>query len=298
MLRIASCLLLLISLTAAAQKTDKRLQHQIESLLKGFQGTAGVYVQCLKKNRVVTINADTIFPTASMVKITILIGIMHKINSGELTYHQVLTYTDSLYYAEGEDILASFKSNEKISLSKLLMLMLSTSDNTASLWLQGLAGGGIKINEKLDSLGIKTTRVNSRTPGRESNRTEYGWGQTTPKEMAALMQMIVNGNIINQQISDRMLRLLGRQYWDEEALSQIPPNVFVAAKSGAVDESRSEVVYVTGAQPYIFCISTKNNKDTSWQASNEAWQLTRKLSALLWKYYNPKSAWQPQPALP
>jgi len=27
-----------------------------------------------------------------------------------------------------------------------------------------------------------------------------------------------------------MLRLLGRQYWDEEAISQIPVNVFVADK--------------------------------------------------------------------
>lgn len=297
MLRTISCLLLLISINAAAQKTNKHLQHQIENVLKGFQGNVGVYVQDLSKKSIVAINADTVFPTASMVKIPILIGIVHKINNGELTYHQVMTYTDSLYYAEGEDILASFKSNEKIPLSKLLMLMLSTSDNTASLWLQGLAGGGIKINEELDSLGIKDTRVNSRTPGRESNREQYGWGQTTPREMALLMSKIVSGNIINQQISDRMLRLLGRQYWDEEALSQIPPNVFVASKNGAVDESRGEVVYVNGAHPYIFCICTKNNKDTSWEATNEAWQLTRKLSALLWRYYNPKSTWQPQPEL-
>lgn len=289
--------LLLFSLFAGAQKTDKHLQKQIEEMLKGFHGTVGVYVHDLSKNKIVSVNADTIFPTASMVKIPICIGIMHKIHDGELQYHQVMTYTDSLYYSEGEDILASFKSGEKISLSKLLMLMLSTSDNAASLWLQGLAGGGIVINRILDSMGMQYTRVNSRTPGREQNRAEYGWGQTTPKEMATLMEMVVKGKIINQQISDRMLRLLGRQYWDEEAISVIPPNVFVADKNGAVDESRSEVMYVNGAHPYIFCISTKNNQDTSWQPTNEAWVLTRKLSALLWKYYNPRSKWEATPLL-
>jgi beta-lactamase class A len=88
-----------------------------------------------------------------------------------------------------------------------------------------------------------------------------------------------------------MLRILGRQYWDENALSQIPPNVFVASKSGAVDESRNEVLYVNGPHPYIFSIFSKNNKDQSWDYNNEAAVLTRKLSALLWKYFNPGSDW-------
>ena len=78
-----------------------------------------------------------------------------------------------------------------------------------------------------------------------------------------------------------------------EAISQIPPGVFVADKNGAVDESRNEVVYVNSKEnPYIFSIFTKNNSDTSWEQSNEAWVLTKKLSALLWKYYNPGSDWQ------
>jgi beta-lactamase class A len=226
-----------------------------------------------------------------------LIGIMHKIYNGEVSYHQPMTFTDSVRYSEGEDILASFKSGEKINLNTLLMLMLSMSDNGASLWLQGLAGSGTQINKYLDSLGMKGTRVNSRTEGRKDNWTRYGWGQTTPREMATLMRLIVENKIINKQISERMLRLLGRQYWDEEALTQIPPNIFVADKSGAVDQTRNEVLYVNGAHPYIFCICTKNNKDTSWEFNNEAWVLTRKLSALIWKHFNPKSTWQPSELL-
>jgi beta-lactamase class A len=103
---------------------------------------------------------------------------MDKMARGELSYHQSLTYKDSLLYA-GVDILGSFKNDEKIDLSKVLMLMLTTSDNTASLWLQGLAGKGTRINELLDSMGFAVTRVNSKTPGREGARTMYGWGQTS-----------------------------------------------------------------------------------------------------------------------
>jgi beta-lactamase class A len=288
---------ILITIASFAQRTDTKLQKQIENVINGFNGDIGVYVHDLKHNKTIAINADTVFPTASIVKISILIGIMQKIEKGELNYHQRLTYTDSLYYSEGDDILASFKDSSTIELSKVMMLMLTTSDNCASLWLQGLAGGGKGINQLLDSLGYKITRVNSRTPGGEPNRSMYGWGQTSPREIAAIMESIVNGKVFSKPSSDKMLRLLGRQYWDEEALSQIPPGVFVADKNGAVDESRSEVVYVNSKNnPYIFSIFTKNNKDTSWQYNNEAWVVTRKISELLWKHFNPKSDWTGEPA--
>ncbi|CAN5447603.1 N/A [soil metagenome] len=293
MQRIILLLLLFVSPALFAQKKDAKLQVQIENLLKDFHGNIGIYVHDLKHNKTIAINADTVFPTASIVKMPILLGIMQKIESGELQYHQRLTYTDSLFYDEGDDILASFKDSATIELSKVMMLMLTISDNTASLWLQGLAGGGKRINELLDSLGFKNTRVNSRTPGRETNRSQYGWGQTTPREMVDFMERIVSNQMLSKASSEKMLRLLGRQYWDEEALSQIPPGVFAADKNGAVDASRDEVVYVNSHKnPYIFSIFTKNNKDTSWEHSNEAWVLTRKLAALLWNYYNPGNEWK------
>ncbi|MDP4211758.1 MAG: serine hydrolase [Bacteroidota bacterium] len=293
--RILCLGLILLTLSARAQKTDLRLQKQIEELVAGFHGSVGVYVHDLKRNRIAAVNADSLFPTASVVKIPILIGIMNRIGRQELEYNQVMIYKDTLNYDHGEDVLASLKPDEKIMLSKLMLLSISLSDNTASLMLQGLAGGGIRINELMDSLGYRFTRVNSRTPGREKNREEFGWGQTTPREIAGIMERIAFGKIFDARLSERMLRILGRQYWDAEAISQIPPNVFVAAKSGAVDESRNEVLYVNARHPYIFSIFTKNNTDQSWEYNNEAWVMTRKLSALLWKYYNPGSDWVGEP---
>jgi beta-lactamase class A len=283
-MKIIYVILLCFPTIAFAQKIDRKLQLQVEELVKGFNGEIGIYVKSLKTNKIVQINADSIFPTASIVKIPILIGIIDKINKGELTYHQDLTYSDSLLYA-GEDILGSFKNAEKIHLSKVVMLMLTTSDNTASLWLQKLAGTGTSINEILAQNGFDNTRVNSRTVSREVDRNKYGWGQTTPKEMSGILEKLYEGKIINDSLSKKMIRLLGRNYWDEEALSEIPSTIFVASKSGAVDASRSETLLVMAKQPYIFTILTKNNKDKSWETNNEAWMLTRKLSKLLYNYF-------------
>ena len=66
-----------------AQKTDKHLQKKISDLLQGFNGDAGVFVYDISGNKIAAVNADTIFPTASMVKVPILIGLMHKIHNGE-----------------------------------------------------------------------------------------------------------------------------------------------------------------------------------------------------------------------
>ena len=270
---------------AQAQKVNKKLQQSLETLTAGFKGDVGIYVKDLHTGKFASIKADSIFPTASMVKVPILIGIMDKLNKGELKYHQELTYKDSLFYA-GSDLLASLKHNEKVELSKVIMLMLTTSDNTASLWLQSLAGTGTRINQILDSIGYTATRVNSRTPGREAGRDKFGWGQTSPKEIATMFEALANRNLLDTASSEKMLRLLGRNYWDEEALSQIPPDVFVASKNGAVNASRSEVMYVSGKNArYVFCICTKNNKDTSWDSNNEGWELARKVSKLLWETY-------------
>jgi beta-lactamase class A len=271
-----------------AQKTDKKLKKLVEEIIKGFNGDIGIYVKSLKTGKIVAINADSVFPTASMIKIPILLGIIDKISKDELNYHQPIIYKDSLLY-EGVDILGSYKNNEQVDLSKVIMLMLTTSDNTASLWLQSLAGTGTRINEILQELGYNNTRINSRTPGREENRTTYGWGQTTPFEMANIVERIYRKQIFNDSSCIRMMRLLGRNYWDEEGLSAIPPTVEVFSKNGAVNASRSEVMLVNAPHhPYVVCIITKNNKDQGWDRNNEAWTLTRKLSSLLWHYFEPK----------
>jgi len=285
-------LLVLVYLFSFSQKTDNRLNKKLTEYLKDFNGEIGVYVKNLRTGKIVSINADSVFPTASIVKVPILIGIVDKIQKGELAYDSSLIYKDSLLY-EGEDILGSFKTGEKILLKKVIMLMLTTSDNTASLWLQSIAGKGMRINEILDSLGFKNTRVNSRTTGRENNRTQYGWGQTTPGEMGSLFEKIYLNKIFSPEACDRMMRCLGRNYWDvDEAISQIPPYIEVFSKNGCVDASRSEVLLVNAPHsPYIFSVFTKNNKDQRWTHDNEAWALIRKISKLLWEYFEPRDKW-------
>jgi len=285
--------LFLLITTAAFAQTDKKLTAQLQEAVKGFHGQAGIYVQNLKTGKTVAINADTLFPTASMIKVSIQCGLMDKIEKGELHYNQKLVYRDSLLYA-GEDLLGSFKDKDTVQLSKVAMLMITMSDNTASLWLQKLVGGDY-INNWLQQNGFKVMRVNSRVAGREAIRKVYGWGVTTPYEMCRLFTMIRKGEAVNPAASERMYRNMGRIYWDEHALSQIPPYVHTISKQGAVDASRSETVLVNAPHgDYVFSIITNHNVDQSWGTSNEAGLLIKKISACYGAIMNPPATGNPQ----
>lgn len=283
------------SVNAQRQRIDHKLQKKLEELTVDFKGTVGVYVYNLKTGKEASLNPDTIFPTASIVKVPILVGLFDKIEKGELSYHQQFIYRDSIKYG-GSGLMQFFKDSTETDLSVLAALMITYSDNTTSLWNQSLGGGGYAINQLMDLNGLKYTRVNSRTPDREQFWKIYGWGQTTPREMAQLLLKIRNGEIVSKAASEQMYRLMTNIYYDEYALSQIPPYIQTASKQGMVNDSRSELVMVNAPHgDYVFYVATKNLQDKRWEEDNEAWVLTRKISAHLWNYFEPTSDWKPAP---
>lgn len=285
----ALIILTLFRQSAFSQHPDKKLEASLRPLIDSFHGVAGLYVRNLRTGREVAINADTIFPTASIIKIPILVGIFDKLSQGAYTYEQPLVYRDSMA-KKGSGLMQFFKDSVTTDLRTAISLMITNSDNTTAVWCERLAGGGLAINTWLGAHGFESTRLNNRTPGREANRQLYGWGQTTPREMARLVTMIRNGEVISPGISQNMYRIMTHIFYDEYALSAIPPYIQAASKQGMVDDSRSEVVLVNAPHgDYVFYIATKNNKDQRWVPDNEAWQLDRKVSALLWSYFEPHS---------
>lgn len=274
-------------------KTDRKLQKVLEDITKDFKGDIGIYVYNLKTNKEASINADTIFPTASVVKVPILIGLFDKIAQGKYKLDEPLVYNAQRAYG-GSGLMQFYKDSARTDLRTLASLMIMYSDNTTSLWCQELSGGGEEINTLMAKLGLEHTRINSRTKGREKIWEVYGWGQTTPREMASLLIKIRKGEMIDKVVSDQMYRLLTNGFYVDNGASQIPPYIQKALKTGSVDASRSELMMVNAPHgDYVFYVGTKNNKDKSWTYDNEASRLMRTISAYLWNYFEPKSDWKP-----
>lgn len=288
-------LILSCNLSIISQNIDTKLESGLTKLVKDFEGDVGIYVYNLKTQKEAGINPDTIFPTASIVKVPILIEVFNQIKNGKLHLNDTMVYDVKRVYG-GSGLMQFFKDSTVTDLRTLNSLMITMSDNTTSLWCQELVGGGLAINQTMADLGLKHTRVNSRTEGRTTDWEKYGWGQTTPREMASLLIKMRTGTLVDGASSDEMYRLMTNSFYTEYALSQIPPFIQTAAKQGMVNKSRSELVMVNAPNgDYVFYIATKNNKDESWRFDNKAWQLQRTISAYLWHYFEPKSDWQPNP---
>ena len=308
MIRIARLLLLPLLLgtsPVAAQRaapaspparTDRALQAKLEGLTRGFRGTVGIYVRNLRTGASAEIRADTVFPTASMVKIPILLTLYDQVERGKLRLDARVPYPDTLAYRYGEatDVVGYMAAGDTLPLSELAFLMLTVSDNFASLWIQALVGGGATVNEWMAAHGFRDTRVNSRTPGREAARSAYGWGQTTPREIAEALVMIREGRAVSPRADEAMYRMLTNSYWKNEALSQVPPTVQAASKQGFVDRSRSEVLLVNAPSgDYVVAVITKGQTDESYEPNNEGWRLIRAVSRTVYQHFNPADRWRP-----
>ena len=275
-----------LSPAAAAEHEDAALTERLRALLADFPGDVGVYVRHLRTGATAAIRADETFPTASMIKVPLLATLADRIAAGELAWNQPLVFAESLRRNDG-DVIAQIRPGDSVTVQKLAWHMVVMSDNTASVWLQQRMGGGLVANRWLDANGFKVTRVNSKTPGREAEYREYGWGQTTPREMAELLVMIRDGRAVSPSASNRMYRMLSGSFWMDEGLSAIPAQVNVASKQGEVDRSRSEVMLVNAPSgDYVLCIITKNQSDTSYEPENPGYVLIRKVSGEVYRYFN------------
>ena len=273
---------------------DSALQAQLERAVEGFHGRVGIYARQLGSGREAAVNADELFPTASMIKVPILLKVYDDVAAGRLPYNAPLVYTSSRAY--GSSLIASFRDGEKISLPALAWLTASYSDNAAALWCQELAGGGAAINAWLASRAFAQTRVNRRTPEREPQSKLYGWGQTTAREMARLFVGLRQRRLLSPAASDELYRVLSGSFWTTEALSQIPPWVHAASKQGAVDHSRSEALLVSAPSgDYVLAVFTKDQPDgeTGYDFGNEGFLVLRAVSGLVWRHFEPGSAWAP-----
>lgn len=300
LLALLTIMLCLGNLASEAQgpreREDAALARKLRALATGFHGGVGIYARQLRTGASVAIDADSVFPTASMIKVPILITLYDQVRQGKLDLASMQHRPASLEYkyVEPTDVVGYMATGDSLPLSELAFLMLTVSDNVASLWIQALVGGGAAVNEWLEAHGFRDTRVNSRTPGREAARSVYGWGQTTPREMSSALVMIREGRAVSQAASEAMFRKLTKSYWDDNALSQLPPTVTVASKQGFVDRSRSETVLVIApAGDYVLTVMTKNQADTTYDANNEGHRLIRAVNRAVYEHWNPRDRWRP-----
>ena len=288
----------------AAAVSPSAIETRITARLQPFRGQMGVYAVHLETGETIAVNADTRFPTASLIKAAVMVEVFARLDSGRLRLDQLVPLGDDVKVG-GSGVLHSLRGGSSWSVADLLFLMIALSDNTATNMLIGLTGT-TAVNERMVSMGLPQTRLyrptfrGGRADAFPDEEKEYGLGSSTPREMATLMERIARGHAVSPAASRDMETLLGKQQVHEVICRLLPgagAGVNIAHKTGQDEEKlpdangapgsvRTDAGIVTTPQGrYVVAIFARRAADMRWTVENEALVTGAEVSRLVFDHF-------------
>lgn len=270
------------SLSVSQASLDKRVRDEIAQ----FKGKVSLYAKNLDSGETYQFGGDDRVPTASTIKIAVLIEAHARVAEGKAKW------TDELVLAKdkkvgGAGILQEFSDGLRLSLRDAVNLMMILSDNTATnLVIDVLSADA--VNARMDSLGFKETRLMRRVfgggisvEGQKEENKRFGLGRTTPHEMVEIAEKLERGQVISAQASKDMIDLMKREQ-GTNGIWRRQWKVTKATKSGALDALRSNVGIIYHPRGRIaLAITCDQMPEVEWTVDNPAMLLMSRLSEIL-----------------
>lgn len=231
------------------------LADQITSIAEGSAGTLGVAARNLTTGEAVGINADEVFPSASVIKLAILADLYLQAVEGtaDLQETRQLRPDDIV---EGSGILKELRPGMEFTLGELAALMIVISDNTASNMLIDRLGTEA-VNGRLDSFGMWQTRLGRKFYDFEArDRGLDNWA--CPMEFAAMLEALERRELGSPAACEGMLAVLLRQQLDGKIPRLLPPDTKVAHKTGTVTGASHDAGIIYSPRgPIVLAVMTK-----------------------------------------
>jgi len=281
------------------EDADSALEARLREIAKAHHGKVAMYATQLNTGREVSLDADTVVQTASVIKLTILFEAMEQVREGKARWDDKITLQPG-DAVSGSGILLFLDAPQTLTLKDVLTLMIVMSDNTATnLAIDRI--GLDAVNARAEWMGLKDTHLYKKigkpaTGPMPADQAKYGLGKSTPREMARVMERIglcelekrgelaepaeVAGTISEKDsaICGVAMKMLRNQFYRDtiprylEKLDATETGSGIASKTGSLNAVRADVAIVAGKTgPMVISIFTYENADTSWTAENEGW---------------------------
>ena len=276
--------------TPAASDTAA-LRRTLEEAVGGYAGVAGVSVRNLRTGEAVSIRGGETFPSASLVKVPVLVALLDEVNKGSIRLDERLSLV-ARDRVGGSGVLQHMASGLAPTVEDAAWLMTVISDNTATNLLLD------KINirtvwTKMEALGLPHTKIHSKTFIRATSvamdsSVKYGLGVAVPDEMVRLFTLLHEGRAVSPALDSLALAMLRANQDGTKLARWLPGNVSVAHKTGEVDASRNDCGIIYGPDaPVAVCVMTRENRDTSYAPDNPANLLMARVGLAVFRHFNP-----------
>jgi beta-lactamase class A len=257
----------------APVRADTAVLHKtLDSISDAHHGVVGYSVIDLENGVRLSRRGDETFPTASLIKVAILVTVFDLVAKGQLSLDDPITLL-KIDQVGGSGVSQYFHNGTILTVRDAAWLMMTISDNTATnLLLDRIIIR--RVWAKMDSLGLHNTKVHSKSFLRIASvamdsSVKYGLGVTTPNEMARLLELMAQGHAVNPSADSTMLEMMEHNTKDT-MLQRYIDGARVAHKDGEVNQTRNECALWYLRNRIIACVLTKENADQRWVTDNEA----------------------------
>ena len=297
---LAAFLLGVVAVASGAERIS--LERSIRDEVSRFPGTMGVFARNLVTGERVAVNESLRFPTASLIKVAVMVEVFHRFAEGTLRREQTVALSDSDRAGEETVPLNVLHAGTVLTVADLLRLMIAWSDNTATNLLVRRVGAE-RIDRRMESYALPNTKI-FRPTFRDGKadvfpelEREFGLGMTTPAEAARLFDLIAEGKIVDRPACDEMLAILALQQDRAMIPRRLPferDRIFVANKTGWDEEKlpdrrgfrgdvRADAAYVKGPRGrYVIAILTRQVRDKSPGVDNAALVTGARISRMVY----------------
>lgn len=255
------------------------LQEKIIKQLESVKGKVAVVVETLDGERLVSINDHDVFPSASTIKLAIMLTLFKAAENQELSLDDEVSL-EGLEKTGGDGILKELSEHHRFTYRELCTLMIIVSDNMATNILIRTLGMD-KINAQITELGLQDTHLGRFMMDSEAKkRGEDNF--ITAYEMSQLFHIILNSEAYSEASRIAMLDILKRQQVRGRLDRYLPEEMTIAHKTGDLDflEHDGGIVYFDDGSAYLIIVLTAEME------SNESGRETiAKISKLAYDHF-------------
>lgn len=249
------------------------LHRTLDAIAAAHRGVVGYAVHNLDTGERLSLRGDEKFPTASLIKVAVLVTLFDLVERGMMSLDDRLTMS-KIDKVPGSGTLQFMHDGLELTVRDAAWLMSTTSDNTATNLILDKVGIR-RIWEKMDSLGLRQTRIHAKvflaryTSLVPDSTAKYGLGVTTPNEMSRLFGLLADGRAVSARADSAMRDILGRNE-DYQMMQRYISGVRAPRKTGATDQVRTECAVFYLESRVAACALTRENQDRRWLIDNEA----------------------------
>jgi beta-lactamase class A len=259
------------SATASTSADTAALRSTLAKIVAAHHGVVGYSILDLDTGEELSLRGDETFPTASLIKVPILVTLYDLVEKGKISLDAPLTIL-AIDKVPGSGVLQFLHDGAIVTVHDAAWMMSTVSDNTATnLLLDRIIIR--RVWAKMESLGLHHTKVHSKTFLRISSvamdsTAKYGLGVATPNEKVHLFTLMAEGKAVSPTADSTMLDILEHNT-DNTLLQRYLDGVRAAHKTGAVDAARTECSLFYLRTRVVACVFTKENEDRRWILDSE-----------------------------